>query len=649
MNTEQVTTETAHLHVRNIGGIRETDVTFEPGVTVLTGRNATNRTSLLQAIMAALGSKDVSLKGDADEGYVELAIGDRTYTRTLTRTGGTIRTSGDPYLDDPTLADLFAFLLESNDARRTVMREGDLREVLLRPVDADEIEAEIDRLSAEKRDLKTELENLQSEKQRLADLEQQRTTLEANVEDKRAELETVRAEIESADMDVEETKSEKSAIEEKLAELRDVQSSLEDVRFDLETERESLASLREERQTLTDEQADLPADVATDVEDIDHEISQLHSRMQSVNSAMRQLQEIIQFNEETLEDRASAFREHLVPDDSTGSISDQLLEGNETVTCWTCGSMVNRDVIETTVEKLRSLYQEQLDERATLQSRIDDFQEQRRSVQDQQDRRAAIRRRLEEVEREIADREQTIERLTDRRAELEATMSELDAEADDLEAPEVGDVLALNRQANQLEYELGGLERELEETTEQIDDVERQLDREADLNDRLEAVKADIESLRTRIDRLERDAVAAFNDHMATVLDILDYSNLERIWIERTERTVREGRRKVDRPTLTLHIIRESESGSTYEDTIDHLSESEREVTGLIFALAGYLVHDVHKAVPFMLLDSLEALDSDRIALLVDYLKEHAAYLVGALLPEDAQALDAGYRRVTEI
>ncbi len=51
-----------------------------------------------------------------------------------------------------------------------------------------------------------------------------------------------------------------------------------------------------------------------------------------------------------------------------------------------------------------------------------------------------------------------------------------------------------------------------------------------------------------------------------------------------------------------------------YEDTLRHLSESEREVTGFVFALAGYLVHDVHEQVPFMLLDSLEAIDSDRIA-----------------------------------
>jgi recombinational DNA repair ATPase RecF len=42
------------LIVQNIGGIEETEVILSPGVSALTGRNATNRTSFLQAIMATL-------------------------------------------------------------------------------------------------------------------------------------------------------------------------------------------------------------------------------------------------------------------------------------------------------------------------------------------------------------------------------------------------------------------------------------------------------------------------------------------------------------------------------------------------------------------------------------------------------------------
>ncbi len=93
---------------------------------------------------------------------------------------------------------------------------------------------------------------------------------------------------------------------------------------------------------------------------------------------------------------------------------------------------------------------------------------------------------------------------------------------------------------------------------------------------------------------------------------MLDYANIDRIWIE-------------------------------------HLSESERELTGLVFALAGYLVHDVYEQVPFMLLNSLEAIDSDRIAALVEYFETYADCLIVALLPEDASALDDAHNDVTEI
>lgn len=60
-------------------------------------------------------------------------------------------------------------------------------------------------------------------------------------------------------------------------------------------------------------------------------------------------------------------------------------------------------------------------------------------------------------------------------------------------------------------------------------------------------------------------------------------------------------------------------------------------------ALAGYLVHDVCEDVPFMLLDSIEAIDSDQITLLVDYLSDYTEYLIVVLLEEDAAALDEAF------
>jgi len=45
------------------------------------------------------------------------------------------------------------------------------------------------------------------------------------------------------------------------------------------------------------------------------------------------------------------------------------------------------------------------------------------------------------------------------------------------------------------------------------------------------------------IERLEQQAAEAFNKHMETILDRVEYAKLERIWLQRSNQAVREGRR----------------------------------------------------------------------------------------------------------
>jgi chromosome segregation ATPase len=648
MNTTQ-SAERVQLVARNIGGIDQTEVELDSGVTILEGRNATNRTSLLQSIMAALGSDSVSLKGDADEGRVELSLAGQTYTRTLTRTDGTVVTGGDPYLDDPELANLFAFLLESNEARRAVARGDDLRDLIMEPVDTDAIRSEIDRLEREKQELDDEFDAIDERKRDLPDLEQERNRLESEIEAKRAELDETEAELESLDADPDESREDKAELDRKLDELGDVRSELEDVRFDIETQEDSLESLREERRELRNERDELPETPMGDVGDIDARIRELRERKRSLDSETTELQSAIEFNEELLDEADDSVLASLQTESGDGgSVTDQLLDDGD-VTCWTCGSTVQRTQIESTLDRLRELRQETIDEVRSVEDEIAELSERKSDLEAEQQRRKRLDRKLARIEDEIDDREQTLADLRDRRDALTDDVSDLEDAVEELETKEYSDVLELHKEANQIEFELGRLENDLDGVTDEIESIERRLEERDELESEREAVRDELQELRTRIDRLEAEAVEEFNEHMAAVLDILEYANLERIWIERTERTVREGRRTVSKSAFDLHVVRQSESGATYEDTVDHLSESEREVTGLVFALAGYLVHEVYEVVPFVLLDSLEAVDSDRIARLVDYFREYADYLVVALLSEDAAALDDEYRRVTSI
>jgi elongation factor P--beta-lysine ligase len=88
------------------------------------------------------------------------------------------------------------------------------------------------------------------------------------------------------------------------------------------------------------------------------------------------------------------------------------------------------------------------------------------------------------------------------------------------------------------------------------------------------------------------------------------------------------------KPSATDVNISSTNSTPLTMKSTDHLAASERKVTGLVFVLAGYLVHDLHETVPVILLDSLEAVDADRIATLIEHFQAYADYLVVALPPQ---------------
>ncbi len=636
------------VSVNNLGGIDSTVVELGSGVNVLSGRNATNRTSFLRSIMGALGSDRVSLKADSEEGSVELALDGETYTRTLERRNDVVVRSGEPYLDDSTVADLFAFLLESNEARQAVARGDDLRELIMRPIDTEQIRTEIERVRSDRKRIDNEIERIKSLKSKLPTLESRRGDLREQIAEVEAELETKRNALDESENKNSDDSDQSQKREQKLSELQSAQSQLENTRFQIETETESIETLQAEIESLHEELESLPDTIDIDPAAIDAELDQLREKQSSLNANTTQLQSIIQFNEEMLNgtnaEIAAALRE-----DESQSVTDQLLADTDSVICWTCGSEVETTQIESTIDSLRDLRKQKLSERSQIKSKISDLKTKRQDAQKKSQRKSSVSRQIDRAEREIEERKERLQSLKDRRTELATQAETLEDEIEALAAAEENETLDQHKAVTKLELQLDrltdnltALEREIEETETEIDGLSQLEDDREDATERLA-------ELRTKIESIERQSVDAFNTHMESVLDILGYENIERIWIERTEKTVREGRRKVDRSVFTLHIVRQNENGAAYEDTIDHLSESEREVTGLVFALAGYLVHDVHETVPIMILDSLEAIDSNRIAQLIEYFEAYADTIVVALLPEDAEALDSGYNYVEAI
>lgn len=627
------------VRVENVGGIDETEVMFEPGITVLAGRNATNRTSLLRAVMAALGSDRASLKADADAGAVELDLGDETYTRTFSRQNGTVTTGGSPYLadtEDVELADLFAFLVESNQARRAVARGDDFRELLMRPVDTGAIRESIRQTRRDRDRIDDELAELDDLADELPSLEERRQDLNATIESLEAELETKREELETADAQAE--ADERAELDDAMDDLQEARSAYNRTRQRLETEGESVDSLETELEDLRDELAELPADQGTG--EVDDRMERLRDRRDRLDSVVNELQSVVEFNEKLLGGGGDEIRRTL-ENDGGGTAAGLLPESEQETVCWTCGTSVEQNEIESTVERLDSLRQDILAERSEVRSEIDDLASERREREQRRQNREQLERRIERTEGELDERRERIEDLEGEREDLAAKIDELEGRVETLQQEEHSELLELNSEVNELEFDLEQRKNDLVDVEDEIERIESRLaERETLESDRAGASER-IQELRGRIDRIERDAAEGFNEHMAEILAVLDYENLERIWIER--------RSEGDTSTFDLQVVRSDADGTVYEDTLDHLSESEREVTGLVFALAGYLVHDVHETVPIMILDSLEAIDAERIADLLEYFDDYGECILVALLPEDASAVDDDYCYVREI
>jgi hypothetical protein len=87
--------------------------------------------------MVAFGSDNVSIKVDGEELQ-------SNYSWAVRRTCGRLTAKTrepaprDAYLEDSTLADLFAFLPESNKVRRGVITDADFGDIIVWPVEADE-------------------------------------------------------------------------------------------------------------------------------------------------------------------------------------------------------------------------------------------------------------------------------------------------------------------------------------------------------------------------------------------------------------------------------------------------------------------------------------------------------------------------------
>jgi predicted nucleic acid-binding Zn-ribbon protein len=618
------------LDVRNVGGIEDASVTLAPGVTVIAGENASNKSSLLGSLGGVLGGPHPPLRGGCDAGAVTLAADGERYELDLRRRDGeTVVADATTYAPESTLVDLFVALGEGNPIRRAVVDDGDLHDLLMRPVDTEAIDDELDRLQERRDEIDERLATLGDRVDDLPELEVRARQLADERDDVAARLDEKRAALDEADY--REAAEATRAVLDGLETAREERERLRERR---DTKHRAVESLRDDLESVEDRLAESAPDgvesVETRLEAVESELRRLRDRKGRLDETINALSPIVELNRDFL-------AETKLPEtfDAADAL-DELHPDTGTVTCWTCGQPVERAEIEAQVEAVEAILREKREERATVADRIEDLQAERADLDARRDERADLVERRRRLERDIEERERTLADLESRLDDVRDRIAALEADLDATDAAD--DIVDRHREVSDLEYERGRLERELAEVEGRIEAAEEAKAERESLRAERSEVTDRLAACRERVERIERETVETVNECLDRVLDRLSYRAIERVWIERREDETG--------TTFDLQVVRTTDDGRVYRAAVATLSKSEREVVGLVIALAGYLVYDVAETVPAVVVDAIEMLDAERIRGLLDFFADHARYVVAAVLPEEAERLGERFETV---
>jgi chromosome segregation ATPase len=636
----------ASVHVENIGGIAQTDIELPPGVTVLSGPNATNRSSLIDALAAALGGSRATPQVGSDGGTVRLAFGDKEYTRQVTTSeNAQVHMRGSPLVSDADLIDLYVSLDAGNPIRQAIERAASLeevsdslREMLMTPVDDEEIRSELQRLHARRNEVVSELDDIQEQKERLPALEQKRSELQEEIEQVETDLSAKRAEMESMEVGKEQSEEAEALLDE----LEQAERTEQRLKEKLEDAEESLELAREERDEIEPEVDELAADLDGGADTSAKRLDELRQEKNRLQDMVGVLMTVVRTSREILEDTGPVPPElQASPARRQEDVLEELTEESH-VECWACGTAVAEQKLESRVEEIA-------DTASSYRADIQEIDEEIATVREQVEDRTRREERLENLRVRLTNQQETVERYEqrvkeyrERLADQQETVADLREQVEETEDLRNHEVLDVHDDIRGLSREQGRAERALETVEEDISNIEARTEAEDELEDELASLDEAIEDTHGRVERLEKRAVTTLQEHLDTLLEQLEYENIARV---RVDRVVLDDE---SQSRFEITVVRDGAEGFREDPHgLQSLSESERSLIALLVAFAGYQTHDIADEVPFILLDSIEEFDAGRIATLLEYIADGVEWVVCALLPEDAsgfsyKTVDAG-------
>jgi len=588
------------VSVTNIGGIYEATATLESGVNIVQASNFSGKSSFMNAIQTVMGTTGMfdsshPLTEGKERGTVELDSEETTHSISLERsaTNGVVL-RGTPVLEDDAdqmCARLFAFLGEDNPIRSRVREQKDLTELLQAPLDLENIDEQIATLKRKRESKQEEIKTAQRAEENIPAVNKAIATLEEELDNlcqKRNEVETrVGSEItdnESLSEDLANRRSEVSTLERRISRL---QSTLSETETQLEEKRNEKEGL------------DIPEQpkASTDVEEKKQRVDEIDLQIDLLEGLYRANQRVIEEDELSL----------------VTSIDRTIVE--DEFDCWICGESTTTETIESRLVALQDRVETLKQERTTLTDEIEAVEKQEREYREKKRQAAAIEEEIGELSAKRDDLQRDLTQAKARKAEVETKVSELE---NDLEEAET----ELSEELTDIKSEIKLKEQELETQQNRLEELETKRKNADAVRAEVETINEEIEALKERKENKQRELKTQFDEAMATALDhFAPGFDGARLGIKvNTENKIE---------AFDLIVARDG-----LETTIDTLSEAERELIGIVVAIAGYRTFEVSDRVPMIMLDGVSQLAADNLRLLCEYLSDDTEMLVTTAYPE---------------
>lgn len=588
------------FEIRNVGGIQSAEATVDTGLNIVQASNFMGKSSFMSAIQTVMGTSGMygenhPLTEGTNEGSVRLETTNSTHEVRLERSDSrTVVRQGMPYLEDEAdrlRARLFAFLGERNPIRARVRNGEDITDLLQAPLDIEDIDAKINDCKRKRESKQTDLKAAEQAEQNIPAVSEAINTLEEELEDLRERREELVEQEDQPD-------STEDSLSDKLADQR---SSLTNTQQTISRLQDQIE--RTERQINKKESElaglDIPPEpeMTADIEAKEDRIRECELQIDLLEGLHRANQRVIE--EDEIELVASLDRT---------LVSDEF-------DCWICGEQTTIDDIELRLEALHEKLQSLREERDTLTEELKQIKKRQRQYREKQRKQNQIEEEIGELNAELDAITGDLSQAKERKQELEETVDELEGQVETAEEQ-------LNQELTDIKAEIRTKSQELEAQKTRLTELETQSEQATKLREDIESLSDTIEELRNRKMEKQWEIKEQFDTAMQTAIErFAPGFDGARLDVKTNSENEIEA--------FNLVVARDGR-----ETEIDTLSGGERELIGIVIAVAGYRTYNVAESVPVMLLDGISELSADNLRRLVNYLDGTSEILVTSAYPE---------------